>query len=76
MRASDGASPCTRTVPAVGCSRSAMIRRTVDLPHPDGPTRAVRLPAGGDVVDPLDRHESRGGRAELLAQPDAARSRA
>ncbi len=45
-RATDGGSPCTRTVPAVGVSRSARMRSTVDLPQPDGPTSAVRLPAG------------------------------
>ena len=46
LRATDGASPCTSTRPDVGCSRSASMRSTVDLPHPEGPSSAVKLPSG------------------------------
>ena len=33
--------PSTVTDPAVGVSRPASRRRSVDLPHPDGPTTAT-----------------------------------
>ena len=46
LRATCGASPCTRASPAVGFSRSARMRRMVDLPHPEGPSRATKAPAG------------------------------
>ena len=37
--------------PASGASKPAMSRSSVDLPEPDGPTTAVRLPAGTLEVD-------------------------
>src|SRR5581483_2297091 len=40
-----GGSPCTRAMPAVGVSRSARMRSTVDLPHPDGPRRDKNCPS-------------------------------
>ena len=43
-RDADGSRPWMRTVPDVGSSRPASIRRTVDLPHPDGPSSAVSVP--------------------------------
>ena len=39
-------SPWTSASPEVGVSRSARIRRMVDLPQPDGPSRATKAPAG------------------------------
>jgi hypothetical protein len=36
--------PKTLTVPAVGASRSAMSRRSVLLPHPDGPMSETNSP--------------------------------
>ena len=39
-------SPERRTRPASGSSRPAMIRSTVDLPAPDGPSTAVIAPVG------------------------------
>src|SRR3989337_2171274 len=35
----------TKTSPAVGVSKPAIIRRTVVFPHPDGPSRVTRLPS-------------------------------
>jgi len=37
--------PPIRTVPAVTSSRPAIIRRSVDLPQPDGPTRTTNSPS-------------------------------
>ncbi|BDZ64380.1 hypothetical protein GCM10025877_13180 [Agromyces mangrovi Wang et al. 2018] len=37
--------PFTSTVPALGSSRSAMRRMSVDLPQPDGPMRETNSPA-------------------------------
>src|SRR6185436_17878342 len=36
--------PLTLIVPAVGCSRSAMTRRKVVLPQPDGPMKETNSP--------------------------------
>jgi hypothetical protein len=36
--------PLTVIVPAVGCSRSAMTRRKVVLPQPDGPMNETNSP--------------------------------
>ena len=36
----------TRTSPLLGISRPAMMRSSVDLPQPDGPSSTVNLPAG------------------------------
>ena len=38
--------PSVVTVPAVGSSRPAMQCSSVDLPDPDAPTTAVKLPSG------------------------------
>ena len=38
--------PSRRTSPAVGVSNRASARRTVDFPHPFGPTIVVTLPSG------------------------------
>ena len=35
-----------RMVPEVGRSRPATIRRSVVLPHPDGPTNTINVPSG------------------------------
>src|SRR5882757_6602959 len=35
--------PSTRTRPAVGCTKPAIIPSSVDLPQPDGPSRHVKL---------------------------------
>src|SRR6266581_1632083 len=35
--------PSTRTRPAVGCTKPAIIPSSVDLPQPDGPSRQVKL---------------------------------
>ncbi len=47
-----------------------MMRSTVDLPHPDGPTSAVRLPEGGDMIHAVDGDERLAVESELLAQLD------
>ena len=47
-----------------------MIRSTVDLPHPDGPTSAVRLPEAGDMIHAVDGDERLAVESELLAQLD------
>jgi hypothetical protein len=38
------ATPSTRTVPSVGCSKPAAIRPSVDFPQPDSPTRPTTSP--------------------------------
>ena len=38
-------SPSSRMAPAVGSSRPATIRRTVDLPHPEGPSSTMNSPS-------------------------------
>ena len=38
--------PCSRTSPASGFMSPATSRVSVDLPHPDGPTTAVKPPSG------------------------------
>ena len=43
-RSSAGVRPSTSAEPLVGSSSPARIRRTVDLPHPDGPRRERKLP--------------------------------
>ena len=40
----DGRQPVHEGRPGVGVSRSARMRSTVDLPHPDGPSRATNSP--------------------------------
>ena len=40
-----GGVPASSTVPAVGSTRPAIARRSVDLPAPFGPTSATRSPA-------------------------------
>src|SRR5581483_4118866 len=42
--ATDGGSPWMNALPPDGSSRSARMRRTVDFPHPDGPSRARNPP--------------------------------
>ena len=44
-------------VPVSGKSRPAMMRSSVDLPPPLGPSSAVSLPVGDVQVDVLQRHE-------------------
>src|SRR6185312_5888795 len=39
------ASPCTRTWPSGGASSPAATLSRVDLPQPEGPTRATKVPA-------------------------------
>jgi hypothetical protein len=41
-----GGLPCTSTSPVVGVSRSARMRRMVDFPQPEGPSRATKAPSG------------------------------
>ena len=45
MRACRAVLPKTRMSPAVGSSRSAMSRSSVDLPHPDGPMSETNSPS-------------------------------
>ena len=62
-RAAAGGSPWTSAVPLVGVSRSARMRRIVDLPHPDGPSRATKAPGRDGEVDVLQGdHRQRGRR--------------
>ena len=42
-------SPATRTVPRVGLSRPATRLSSVDLPEPDGPMSAVKLPSSKSI---------------------------
>src|SRR5262249_36743763 len=41
-----------RTVPPSGRSRPAIMRRTVDLPDPDGPSSVVSLRSGASKLTP------------------------
>ena len=45
--------PPTRTVPLVGLSSPAMRLSRVDLPEPDGPMRAVKVPCSMSIESPL-----------------------
>ena len=51
--------------PASGCSKPAIIRSVVVLPHPDGPSSEKNSPAADLEVDAVDRHLV----AERLGQP-------
>src|SRR5207302_1769129 len=42
--------PPIDTVPEVGDSRPAMIRSSVDFPHPEGPTRTISSPSAASKV--------------------------
>src|SRR6056297_3568508 len=44
LRAASGLTPLTVMVPPVGCSRSAMQRKKVVLPQPDGPMKLTKSP--------------------------------
>ena len=68
-RATEGASPCTKTSPLVGWSRSARTRRMVDLPHPDGPSRARKAPWGMARSTRSTRGDGRATQAGTLGQP-------
>ncbi|CFW35593.1 Uncharacterised protein [Bordetella pertussis] len=41
-----------RIRPEVGVSSPAIMRSVVDLPHPEGPSRTVKLPAGAVKLTP------------------------
>ncbi len=59
--------PSSRISPALGFSRPAMMRSSVDFPQPDGPTKTTNSPSRHvevDVVDHLDRSERFGHLAE------------
>ena len=45
--------PSIDTVPAVTGSRPAIIRRTDDLPHPEGPSRTMNSPSPTDRLTSL-----------------------
>ena len=55
IRACRAVLPNTRMSPAVGSSRSAMSRSSVDLPHPDGPMSETNSPACDREVDARER---------------------
>ena len=62
--------PGRTTRPDVSRSRPAMMRSTVDLPHPDGPTRVRNSPRAEVEVDALDGQRAvRPGLADA-AQPE------
>ena len=44
--------PPTVTLPSSGRRRPVSSEATVDLPQPDSPTTAVKLPAGNSMVTP------------------------
>ena len=77
---SNGASRVTSrpprcTAPAVGASKPAIIRSTVVLPEPDGPSIAKNSPSRDLEVDRVDGHDvvvGAAAAAEHLAQPDEA----
>ena len=54
--------PSIVIVPAVGCSKPAIMRSVVVLPQPDGPEEGDELAPLGREVEVLDRREG----AELL----------
>src|SRR3972149_5392994 len=45
-------SPSSSTRPSVGCSRPAIIRRSVVFPQPDGPRNEMSLPGGSSRSTP------------------------
>ena len=58
--------PASSTAPAVGCSNPAIIRSTVVLPLPDGPSSEKNSPSSIDEVDAVDGDDV----AERLDEPD------
>ena len=72
-RAAAGGSPCTRAVPAVGVSRSARIRSTVDLPHPEGPRRDRNCPSWLSRSTPSSATTLRRPSRNSLRSPDSDR---
>ena len=55
-------SPPRRTIPSSGIIKPATSRVRVDLPQPDGPTTAVKLPSGMS----MDRSSSTGSGPEAV----------
>ena len=51
--------PPIETAPAVTSSSPAIIRSSVDLPHPDGPDEHHELAVGHLERDVVDRHVTR-----------------
>ena len=49
--------PWSRTRPAVGSSKPAIIRSVVVLPEPDGPSIEKNSPSRDVEVDPVDRDD-------------------
>jgi hypothetical protein len=67
--------PSIVTVPAVGSSSPATIRRVVDLPQPGGPDEHHQLARREGQIEPLDRGAPGLGAVVALAdasQPDFA----
>ena len=60
--------PSRAYVPAVGESRQPMIAMSVDLPEPDGPTRATNSPRVDREVDAAQRVHGHAVRAEDLRE--------
>ena len=58
--------PFTRTLPLVGLSSPAIRLRRVDLPEPDGPMRAVKLPCSTSSVRPVNTSMRSAPRVKLL----------
>jgi hypothetical protein len=64
--------------PALASSRPAMRRSSVDLPHPDGPTKTTNSPSSDlerGIADDLDRSEGLAESLELQAGHGVAVSR-
>ena len=59
-RSADGAPvislPPMSTRPLVTSSRPAIMRKVVDLPHPDGPRRTTKLPSSASERDVPDSY--------------------
>jgi hypothetical protein len=63
MSRSDGStsfttSPPIRTSPEVTVSRPAIMRRSVDFPHPEGPTSTQKCPSGTVKLTPFTAETS------------------
>ena len=73
MREGSGRStsdPSAVMLPAVGCSRPEMSRSKVDLPQPDGPSKAMNSPAATERSMESKHLQLRAGKVESMA--DAA----
>src|ERR1700749_4976410 len=64
--------PLTRTLPSLGCSRSAMMRRRVVLPQPEGPMNETNSPGATARSTPASAWTSPSAVSKVRETPRAS----